>query len=79
MPCDGETVMAAGTHPNPWGEAQRRTRARSFFAAKRPRGAGPPAGKKGSVRGFRMGDGCHRSLGHKQGIVPFKRRRQALP
>jgi len=61
MRCDGETVMAAGTQPNPWGEAQRRTRARSFFVAERPRGAGLPAGKKGSVRGFRMGDGCHRS------------------
>jgi len=55
MPCDGETVMAAGQHPNPRGEAQRRTRARSFFAAKRPRGAGLPAGKKGAGEGFGCG------------------------
>ncbi len=26
-----------------------------------------------------MGDGCHRSLRYKQGIVPFGRRNQALP
>lgn len=78
MPCDGETVMAAGPHPNPWGEAQRRTRARSFFAAKRPRGAGLPAGKKGSVRGFRMGDGCHRSLRHKPGIRPSRPKEAGL-
>ncbi len=25
-----------------------------------------------------MGDGCHRSLRHRQGIVPFGRRSQAL-
>ena len=38
-----------------WGAAKRSTRADTFFAAKRPRGAEPlqgPAGKKGGSEGF---------------------------
>lgn len=62
--------MAAGSQPNPWGEAQRRTRARAFFAAKRPRGAGLPAGKKEASEGFGRRDGRHRSWRHEQGSVP---------
>lgn len=61
MPCDGETVMAAGLDPNPWGEAQRRTRAAPFLQRS---GREEPAcrrGKKEACEGFGGREGCHRS------------------
>lgn len=70
--------MAAGALPNLWGEAQRRTRASVFFAAKRSRGAGLPAGKKEACEGFGRRDGCHRSSSHKQGIVSSRKRSAGL-
>ncbi|SFU45050.1 hypothetical protein SAMN05192541_1022 [Bradyrhizobium arachidis] len=60
MPCDGETVMAGGTQPNPWDEAQRRTRARAFLqrATARNRLAG---GEK--RRRARVSDGGTAAIG----------------